>query len=694
MRPSVLNGLFLPVSSIQGIGPKLSSLIEKACGKYTSDVLFSMPSGVLYRPYIERKKELVHGALATILFEVISHQKPLKRSQPYKVKGIYDGQEAELIFFNYHEKYLVDRLRVNEKYFISGKIEFFMGKVGMLHPDFISKTKEEIPVFEPIYPLTAGLTSKVMAKAVRNVLATLPDLPEWQENEFMKSKGFSDWKSSLVKAHHPQKESDLFLDNKFKMRLAYDELLANQLALFLARSHHKKQKGIQVKPVREIEKEVISKLPFALTGAQQRVIKEIRQDLFSEDKMIRLLQGDVGAGKTVVSLAALLTVCEGNYQGVLMAPTDILAGQHYKAFEKMLAGTNIRIELLTGREKGKKRVNILERLASGEIDILIGTHAVFTEDVQYKNLALVVIDEQHKFGVQQRLQLTKKQRGVNLLVMTATPIPRTLALTSYGDMDISILDEKPKNRQPIETKVISVDKVFDIIHKLDEKIKSSPKKVQVYWVCPLVQESEKMDLMAAEKRFEELKEVFGDKVGMVHGKMKGAEKDAVMERFKKGELSVLVSTTVIEVGVDVPSASVMVIEHAERFGLAGLHQLRGRVGRGSEKSVCLLLYGKQLSETGRARLKVMRESENGFVIAEEDLRLRGAGDLLGVKQSGLPQFKMADLSVHQHLLKTAAQDAKMILSQDPYLESERGKALRILLYLFQKDSEILTLKAG
>lgn len=694
MRPSVLNGLFLPVSSIQGIGPKLSSLIEKACGKYTSDVLFSMPSGVLYRPYIERKKELVHGALATILFEVISHQKPLKRSQPYKVKGIYDGQEAELIFFNYHEKYLVDRLRVNEKYFISGKIEFFMGKVGMLHPDFISKTKEEIPVFEPIYPLTAGLTSKVMAKAVRNVLATLPDLPEWQENEFMKSKGFSDWKSSLVKAHHPQKESDLFLDNKFKMRLAYDELLANQLALFLARSHHKKQKGIQVKQVKEIEKEVISKLPFELTGAQQRVIKEIRQDLFSEDKMIRLLQGDVGAGKTVVSLAALLTVCEGNYQGVLMAPTDILAGQHYKAFEKMLAGTNIRIELLTGREKGKKRVNILERLASGEIDILIGTHAVFTEDVQYKNLALVVIDEQHKFGVQQRLQLTKKQRGVNLLVMTATPIPRTLALTSYGDMDISILDEKPKNRQPIETKVISVDKVFDIIHKLDEKIKSSPKKVQVYWVCPLVQESEKMDLMAAEKRFEELKEVFGDKVGMVHGKMKGAEKDEVMERFKKGELSVLVSTTVIEVGVDVPSASVMVIEHAERFGLAGLHQLRGRVGRGSEKSVCLLLYGKQLSETGRARLKVMRESENGFVIAEEDLRLRGAGDLLGVKQSGLPQFKMADLSVHQHLLKTAAQDAKMILSQDPYLESERGKALRILLYLFQKDSEILTLKAG
>ena len=694
MRPSVLNGLFCPVSSISGIGPKLSALIEKACGKYALDVLFSMPSGVLYRPYVETKNRLVTGSLATILFKVISHQKPSKRSQPYKVKGLFDGQEAELIFFNYHEKYLQDRLKVNETYFVSGKIEFFMGRVGVLHPDFISKTKEEIPVFEPVYPLTAGLSGKVMTRTVKSVLEGIPDLPEWQDKAFMKKQGFIDWRSSMIKAHHPQKSADLFLDDKFRMRLAYDELLANQLALFLARSHHKKQKGIQVKPVRSIAKEVISKLPFDLTGAQTRVIEEIRKDLLSEDKMIRLLQGDVGAGKTLVSLAALLIVCEGGFQGVLMAPTDILAGQHFKSFEKLLEGTNIKVALLTGREKGKKRDKILDELLSGEIDILIGTHAVFTEDVKYKNLALVVIDEQHKFGVQQRLQLTKKQKGVNLLVMTATPIPRTLALTSYGDMDISILDEKPKNRQPIETKVISVEKVFDVIEKLNVKIKTSDKRIQVYWVCPLVQESEKLDLMAAEKRFEELKEVFGDQVGMVHGKMKSAEKDLVMDRFKNGELSVLVSTTVIEVGVDVPTASVMVIEHSERFGLAGLHQLRGRVGRGSEKSVCLLLYGKQLSETGKARLKVMRESENGFVIAEEDLRLRGAGDLLGVKQSGLPQFKMADLSVHQHLLKTAAQDAKTILSIDPYLESERGQALRILLYLFQKDSEILTLKAG
>lgn len=694
MRPSVLNNLFCPVSSITGIGPKLSALIEKNCGPYISDVLFSLPSGLLYRPYVEKKSQLIAGALATLLFEVVAHQKPAKRSQPYKVVGFFDGKEAELVFFNYHEKYLLDKLKVHEKYFISGKIEFFMGKVGILHPDFISKIKEDIPVFEPVYPLTAGLSGKVMSKTVKTVLGMIPDLPEWQDKEFMKKQGFSDWKTSLIKVHHPQKSSDLSFDDAFKMRLAYDELLANQLALFLARSHHKKQAGIKINPRTLVEKDVLAHLPFELTGAQKRVIEEIRCDLLSADKMIRLLQGDVGAGKTVVSLAALLMVYDAGYQGVLMAPTDILAGQHYLAFEKMLQQTTVRIALLTGREKGKKREKILKELASGEIDILIGTHAVFTEDVVYKNLALVVIDEQHKFGVQQRLQLTKKQKGVNLLVMTATPIPRTLALTSYGDMDISILDEKPKNRLPIETKVISVEKVFDVVEKLKNKIDSSEKQVQVYWVCPLVQESEKMDLMAAEKRFEELRDVFGDAVGIVHGKMKGAEKDAVMDRFKKGELSVLVSTTVIEVGVDVPSATVMVIEHAERFGLAGLHQLRGRVGRGAEKSVCLLLYGKQLSEIGRARLKVMRESENGFIIAEEDLRLRGAGDLLGVKQSGLPQFKMADLSVHHHLLKTAAQDAKTILTLDPHLESERGKALRVLLYLFQKDSEILTLKAG
>ncbi len=694
MRPECLNGLFSTVSQIDGIGPKLSKLVKNLCGPYIVDVLFSLPSGVNYRPYLTKRSMIKFGELATLQIKITQHIKPPKRSIPYKVIGLFDGQIIELVFFNYHADYLNKKLLVNETYFVSGKVDVFMGKLSILHPDYISKRVEEIKEYEPVYPLTAGLSGKVLSKATAAALKMVPDLPEWLDSPFMKKQGFIGWKESVFKAHTPKKLSDLSYENPIRMRLAYDELLANQLALFLARSHQKKQKGLAFIKKGNTEEFVFKNLPFEPTNAQKRVLEEIRKDLTNQDKMVRLLQGDVGSGKTFVALMSLLMCKDAGFQGVLMAPTDILAGQHFVAFEKMLAGTKIQIALLTGREKGKKRDVLLQKLIAGEIDILIGTHAVFTQDVQYKSLGLVVIDEQHKFGVHQRLALTKKQKGVNLLVMTATPIPRTLALTAYGDMDISILDEKPKNRQPIETRVISAQKVQDISEKLFQNINNSSEKTQVYWVCPLVEDSEKSDLIAAEKRFASLKEIFGERVGLVHGKMKGPEKDLVMNRFKSGEIDVLVSTTVIEVGVDVPSATVMVIEQAERFGLAALHQLRGRVGRGSQKSVCLLLYGPKLSETATARLKVMRESENGFVIAEEDLRLRGAGELLGVRQSGLPVFKMADLSVHYQLLATAAQDAKMILTLDPELVSKRGLALRNLLYLFQKDAEILTLKAG
>lgn len=694
MRPECLNGLFCQVSQINGVGPKTSKLIESLCGPYIIDVLFSLPSGVNYRPVYKNEFEIRLGQLGTIPFLVKKHIKPAKKNIPYKVQGSFNDADFELVFFNYHADYLSKKLSVGKTYFVSGKIEKFAGKLGMLHPDYIVNDLKELPEYEAIYPLTAGLSGKVLSKSITQSLACLPSLPEWQDLPFMKKHGFQDWKTSLLKAHHPKSSHDLLPTANARKRLAYDELLANQLALFLARSHHKRQKGICFEIIKNYEEVVFKRLPFELTGAQIRVIQEIRNDLMSSDKMIRLLQGDVGSGKTVVALASLLMAVDSGYQGVIMAPTDILAQQHFLSFEKMLQGIDVSIALLTGREKGKKRNLILEKLKSGEIDILIGTHAVFTSDVEYQKLGLVVIDEQHKFGVQQRLALTRKQKGVNLLVMTATPIPRTLALTTYGDMDISLLDEKPKNRIPIETKVISSEKVQEVMEKLFHKIKNSSEKVQVYWVCPLVQESEKMDLIAAEKRFDSLKEIFKDRVGLVHGKMKGIEKDAVMEKFKSGDLDVLVSTTVIEVGVDVPTASVIVIEGAERFGLAGLHQLRGRVGRGGGKSICLLLYGKKLSETAIARLKVMRESENGFVIAEEDLRLRGAGELLGVRQSGLPVFKMADLTMHYQLLATAAQDAKTILTLDPNLQSERGKALRTLLYLFQKETEILTLKAG
>lgn len=693
MRPACLNTLFREVTALPGIGPKLAKLVQSLCGLYWVDVLFHLPNGVNYRPVISSLNEVNPGQLGTIEFKVLEHVKPPRRQIPYRVLGTWNKTLVELLFFNYHADYLNGKLVVGQTYFVSGRLDKYAGQLKILHPDYIARVLPQIPRYEAIYPLTGGVSGKVLAKAISGILERLPVLPEWLDTAFQKQKEFPDWKSAILKVHNPQNSEELSPLHPARQRLAYDELLANQLALFLVRAHQKKQKGLSLTGKPQKETYVLNNLPFVLTNAQQRVIEEIRRDLNSPDKMTRLLQGDVGSGKTIVALTALLISVDAGYQGVFMVPTDILARQHLMALEKLSAGSGIRFALLTGREKGKKREALLQALLNGEIDILIGTHAVFVDDVIYHKLGLVIIDEQHKFGVHQRLALTQKQKGVNLLVMTATPIPRTLALTAYGDMDISILDEKPAHRRPIETRVIPVSKVEEIMLKLHEKTHNTSEKTQVYWVCPLVEESEKSDLMAAQKRYESLQEIFGARVGLVHGKMKGAEKDSVMARFAAGELDVLVATTVIEVGVDIQTATVMVIEHAERFGLAALHQLRGRVGRGSSQSVCLLLYGG-LSETARARLKVMRESENGFVIAEEDLRLRGAGELLGTRQSGLPEFKMADLSVHYHLLTTAAQDAKTILTLDPALKSERGQALRTLLYLFQKDSEVNTLKAG
>lgn len=693
MRPACLHTLFREVSALPGIGSKLSKLIQSLCGPFWVDVLFHLPVGVNNRPLLTSLNEVVTGRFYTIKFHVLEHIKPFHHRGPYRILGIWMQTPVELLFFNYHGDYLKDKLVVGQEYFISGRLDKYVDRIKILHPDYISVTLSQIPQYETIYPLTSGVSKKVIIKAVNSILEHLSDIPEWLDTSFQKQKGLPDWKSAIFKAHHPLNENDLSPLSPARQRLAYDELLANQLALFLVRANQKKQKGILLLGNRKTENFVLGQLPFTLTKAQVRVIEEIRQDLNSYNKMTRLLQGDVGSGKTVVALIALLISVDSGYQGVLMAPTDILARQHFVALEKLTLGTSVRLALLTGREKGKKREAILQALATGKIDILIGTHAVFVDDVIYQKLGLVVIDEQHKFGVRQRLALMQKQKGVNLLVMTATPIPRTLALTAYGDMDISILDEKPANRRPIKTSVVPVSKVNEIMLKLQSLTQNNSQRTQAYWVCPLVEKSEKSDLMAAQKRFEMLQKFFGTRVGLVHGKMSGSEKDSVMNKFVAGELDVLVATTVIEVGVDIKSATIMVIEHAERFGLAALHQLRGRVGRGAQQSVCLLLYDTP-SETAKARLKVMRESENGFVIAEEDLRLRGAGELLGCRQSGLPEFKMVDLSMHYHLLTTAAQDAKTILTLDPMLQSERGKALRILLYLFQKESEVNTLKAG
>lgn len=694
MRPSILNFLFCGVETLPGIGPKLAKLIKSLCGPYIIDTLWHLPSSVNHRPVIKSFEGLQNGALGTFYAEVVEHGPPATRRHPYRVLVQCGDTNITLVFFNYHKDYLLEALPIGQMRWISGKIERNFGAFQVMHPDYISPDFHKIPEFETIYPLTGGVSGKVIARAVHTALHNLPHLAEWLDAPYQKKMGFLPWADSLRLAHHPKSEDDLSPLSVVRQRLAYDELLANQLALLLVRTKMKRKRGFFIAGDGHLQTALLASLPFTLTGAQTRVIEEIKTDAASDYRMVRLVQGDVGAGKTMVAMMGLLNAVEAGFQGVLMAPTDILARQHLATFRRLCDPLGVRVELLTGREKGKKRTTLLNDLKENRINILVGTHAVFVEDVIYAKLGLVVIDEQHKFGVGQRLSLTDKKPGVDLLVMTATPIPRTLALTTYGDMDMSKLDEKPVGRKPIETRVMPAAKIDEIAQKILTLTSDMHKKTQAYWVCPLVEESEKSDLVAVKTRFEELKKIFGDKVGLVHGKMKGPEKDAVMIDFIAGKLSVLVSTTVIEVGVDVKAATIMVIEHAERFGLSQLHQLRGRIGRGDEKSTCLLVYAGRLSETGQTRLGVMRDTEDGFIIAEEDLKLRGAGEVLGQKQSGFQEFKLVDLSVHGDLLWTASQDAKTILTLDPNLQSLRGQALRTLLYLFQKESAIKTITSG
>jgi ATP-dependent DNA helicase RecG len=566
----------------------------------------------------------------------------------------------------------------------------------MAHPDYIAPPEDSgaIPDIEAVYPTTEALSPRVLGKAVRHGLERLPDLPEWQDKSYRARQGWPSFTDALRTAHAPQSEADLAPVSGARTRLAYDELLANQLALALIRDGVRRQPGRVLKSPGTLRRKAISALPFQLTEAQTKAILEITTDMESPSRMVRLLQGDVGAGKTVVAMAALLNAVEAGYQGAFMAPTEILARQHLASLEGMAKAAGVRLALLTGRERGAPRSAILAALEAGEIDILVGTHAVFSEDVRFRDLALSVVDEQHRFGVHQRMQLQGKgERPADVLVMTATPIPRTLVLTYFGDMDISELRDKPPGRQPIDTRTIPLDRLDEVIAAIGRAVRDGRR---VYWVCPLVEESENTDLAAAEARYAELTALFGDAVDLIHGRQKGADKDAAMVRFAAGETRILIATTVIEVGVDVPEATVMVIEHADRFGLSQLHQLRGRIGRGQNalRSTCILLYRAPLGETGRARLAIMRDTEDGFRIAEEDLRLRGEGDVLGTRQSGLPGFRIAQPAIHRDLMATARDDAALVLARDPALTSERGEALRVLLYLFERDEAVRLIGAG
>ncbi|MBL6853431.1 MAG: ATP-dependent DNA helicase RecG [Alphaproteobacteria bacterium] len=694
MRPSILFPFFAEIRTLAGVGPKVERLIQRVAGPRLVDLMFDLPTGLIDRSYRPKLAEAELGRIVTVNVNVLSHKPSRDRRQPYRVIVSDDTSLLELAFFHAHADYLKRQLPEGSRRIISGKLERFRDTLQMTHPDHIVAPEDDsgLTLHEPIYALTEGLTLKVLSKAIRAALDNVVLLPEWDDPAFFAKQGWHAWHEALLEAHAPQSDADLSPETPVRKRLAYDELLANQLALLLIRRQMRQaKKGRALPGDGSLKARAIAALPFALTAPQLQAIAEIEADIAAPTRMLRLLQGDVGSGKTIVAFLALLNAVEASAQGAFMAPTEILARQHMASLEPYAKATDIRLGLLTGRERATRETT-LAALAAGEIDILIGTHALFTEDVEFADLGLAVIDEQHKFGVHQRMLLQGKGgRPVDVLVMTATPIPRTLALTAYGDMDVSRLMGRPPGRQPIATRTLSDERLDEVIEHLRKAIATG---ARAYWVCPLVEESEFVDLAAAEERAAMLKRVLGLKIGLVHGKMKGTERDAEMARFKAGETSILVATTVIEVGVDVPEATIMVVEHAERFGLAQLHQLRGRVGRGSGKSSCLLIYHGPLGETAKARLNTMRETDDGFVIAEKDLELRGAGELLGTRQSGMVEFRVADLAVHGDLLAAARDDAQLILTRDPELQSERGQALRTLLYLFGRDEAVRYLKAG
>ena len=698
MRPPVLNPLFAPITTLPGIGSKVERLYRRLLGRDETpriiDLVFHLPTGTIDRRAQPKLRDVVPGGVVTVTVTIDRHRPapPRRGRAPYLIYASDDTGDIVLTYFNARRDYLEKLLPVGGRRIVSGTTALYDGMLQMVHPDRVVDENElaKLPLIEPQYALTEGLSMNQVRRAVEAAVGKVPTLPEWQDAAWLARSNFPAFADALRAVHRPPRP-DVSPAEVAWSRLAYDELLAGQLALGLVRAHTRRPRGRRSVGDGTLRKRIAAALPYALTGSQVRAVTDIVADLAKPERMSRLLQGDVGSGKTVVALLASASVIEAGRQAALMAPTEILARQHWNTIAPLAEAAGLRAAILTGRERGRARNDVLERLARSEIDLLIGTHALFQEDVDFRDLALAVVDEQHRFGVHQRLALARKGEAVDLLVMTATPIPRTLVLTYFGDMDASELREKPAGRKPVDTRTVPLERLDEVVDAVGRALHEGRR---VYWVCPLVEESELIDLAAAQDRFRTLTARFGGAVDLVHGKMKGTDKDAAMARFAAGESKLLVATTVIEVGVDVPEASVMVVEHAERFGLAQLHQLRGRIGRGSERSTCLLLYKTPLGETAKARLAVMRGTEDGFRIAEEDLRLRGEGDVLGTRQSGLPGFRVARIETHGPLLQAARDDAALILGRDPELTSPRGEALRALLYLFERDEAIRLLRAG
>ena len=692
-RPEALFPLFADLETLEGVGPKTAQAFGALGVTKPKDLLYLLPHAAIDRSRKPSIRDVVPPCTVTVEVDVGAHVPPRQKGKPYRVMVRDAATEFQLVFFHARGDYLQKLLPTGQRRLISGKLEIFDSIAQIVHPDHVLRLDEakDLPLWEPVYPLGAGLGQRALAKAAEGALARAPDLPEWIDGPLLTREGWPGWQAALRAAHAPEGATDLAMTAPARQRLAYDELFAHQLTLSLARSQLRRAKGQVTRGTGALQAKVLQSLPYAPTAAQTRAVGEIALDMESPLRMNRLLQGDVGAGKTLVALLSLLIAVEAGGQGVMMAPTEILARQHYEGLAPLAAAAGVRLEILTGRDKGGERAAKLAALAQGEIGILVGTHAVFQKDVVFQDLRLAIVDEQHRFGVAQRMELGDKGEMADVLVMTATPIPRSLALASYGDMDVSVLDEKPAGRKPIKTVLVSSTRLDEVVGHMARAVAEGR---QAYWVCPLVEDSEVLDYASAEARFASLRAALGDCVGLVHGQMAPADKDAAMARFVAGETKVLVATTVIEVGVNVPNASIMVIERAEIFGLAQLHQLRGRVGRGSAASTCLLMYQAPLSETCERRLTVLRDTEDGFRIAEEDLAMRGAGDLIGTAQSGLPRFRVADLERQAGLMAIAQMDARRLLADDPTLDSPRGRAARHLLWLLDQDRAIRLLSVG
>ncbi len=694
MRPEILYPLFQDSTALPGIGPRLAALLEKTAGPRVRDILFLRPSGLVDRTKRVTADTAPDGEIVTLEAQVDEHIPGRRKGQPYKVRLYDPSGYLHLVFFHARPDYLNKILPPGETRLISGKAERYGSEIQIVHPDLVATLEEAetLPLLEPVYPLTAGLTSKTVRKAVDGALTVCPELQEWIDQSLMQQRRWPDFRTALQKMHRPDMPSTLDAESPVRQRLAFDEIFARQLALQLTRSRRRATSGRRLDATGQSVSRVLEAAPFTPTGAQLRAFDDIKADLASSDRMTRLLHGDVGSGKTFVAALACAYAAEAGVQSAIMAPTEILARQHARSIGDALAPAGIRTVTLTGRDKGRGRAEILAEIASGEAQVVCGTHALFQDDVTFNRLGFVTIDEQHRFGVSDRMRLSAKGERPDILAMTATPIPRTLALAVYGDMDVSRLDEKPAGRIPPKTRLLSLDRLDEVVAGAQRAIDRGDR---LYWVCPLVEDSEVSDLSSAEDRYRHLQAVFGpERVALLHGRMKAAEKEEIANRFRAGEIDILVATTVIEVGVDAPDATIIIIEHAERFGLAQLHQLRGRVGRGDKPSSCLLLYKGPLGEVSRARLEIMRDTDDGFRIAEEDWRLRGEGDALGLRQSGLPAFRLADLDTHADLIPVANDLARLIVERDPDFTGEAASALRTLLYLFEQDQGIRLLRSG